>query len=267
MSDTWLPPVAPPNTSSTSPEFNGGPLVPTSDQWSVLYVIVVYAIILFGLWNIPGARVIINPLKLFAIGWHEVSHAALAILTGGTILRMSIDPTTGGHTVVQGGHPATILCGGYIGSSILGGLFILGGFDTLVAKILSFVAGVGLIAPLSLVRDKLTILLTLCFEGLLIGFWFIDHAQALRWYMLFLGMLHALYAIWDVTDEKFFRKPNDSDCTQFSYVFKSIPSHVWAVFWIAFQLAWLVGFVLIGIASFKLTPEQMFVEAQRFLPT
>ena len=39
--------------------------------------IVVYAVILFGLWNIPGARVIINPLKLFAIGWHEVCHAAL----------------------------------------------------------------------------------------------------------------------------------------------------------------------------------------------
>jgi hypothetical protein len=115
---------------------------------------------------------------------------------------MSIDPTTGGHTVVQGGHPPTILCGGYIGSSILGGLFILGGFDTLVAKILSFVAGVGLIAPLSLVRDKLyvlplpvpqyrksttgharhrTILLTLSFEGALIGFWFIDHACAIYW--------------------------------------------------------------------------------------
>lgn len=67
-------------------------------QWSVLYVvrffpltlylhtlrvlntdgqIVVYAVVLFGLWNVPGARVIINPLKLFAIGWHEVSHAAL----------------------------------------------------------------------------------------------------------------------------------------------------------------------------------------------
>ncbi|KAF8270684.1 peptidase M50B-like-domain-containing protein [Lactarius quietus] len=234
MSDPWRPPVAPTNHSSA--------LIPTSDQWSVLYVIVVYAVILFGLWNIPGARVIINPLKLFAIGWHEVCHATLAILTGGTIMRMSIDPTTGGHTVVQG-------------------LFILGGFDTLVAKILSFVAGVGLIAPLSLVRDKLTIVLTLGFEGVLIGFWFIDHAQALRWYMLFLGMLHALYAIWDVTDEKFFRKPNDSDCTQFSYVFKSIPPHVWAVFWITFQLGWLVGFILIGIASFKLTEEQMAVEA------
>ncbi len=54
-----------------------------------------------------------------------------------------------------------------------------------------------------------TILLTIVYEGLLVGFWFIDHAcagsffwiagfsvygpymcsQALRWYMLFLGMI------------------------------------------------------------------------------
>jgi Peptidase M50B-like len=71
---------------------------------------------------------------------------------------MSINPTTGGCTRVHGGHPPSILCSGYVGSSVLGGLFILGGFDTLVAKLLSFVAGVGLLAPLSLVRDKLYVL-------------------------------------------------------------------------------------------------------------
>jgi len=68
---------------------------------------------------------------------------------------MSIDPVMGGCTTVQGGHPASILCAGYVGSTLMGGLFILGGFGTLAAKLLSFVAGVGLIAPLSLVRDKL----------------------------------------------------------------------------------------------------------------
>jgi Peptidase M50B-like len=76
-------------------------------------------------------------------------------MTGGTITRMSIDPILGGFTTVQGGHPPSILCAGYVGSTVLGGLFILGGFDSLAAKILSFVAGVGLIAPLSLVRDKM----------------------------------------------------------------------------------------------------------------
>jgi Peptidase M50B-like len=70
-------------------------------------------------------------------------------------MRISIDPATGGYTTVHGGHSPSILCAGYIGSTLLGGLFLLGGFDTLVAKLLSFVAGVGLIAPLSLVRDKL----------------------------------------------------------------------------------------------------------------
>ncbi|KAF8270674.1 hypothetical protein EI94DRAFT_1698652 [Lactarius quietus] len=92
------------------------------------------AVILFGLWKIPGARVIVNLLKLFAIGWHDVCHA--------TFTPRRASPTD---------HPVRR----FIGSSILGGLFILGGFDTLVAKILSFVAGVGFIAPLSLVRDKL----------------------------------------------------------------------------------------------------------------
>lgn len=68
---------------------------------------------------------------------------------------MSIDPILGGCTRVEGGHPPTILAAGYIGSSIIGGAFILGGWDTLVAKILSFFLGIALVAPLVLVRDKL----------------------------------------------------------------------------------------------------------------
>ncbi|KAI0269627.1 peptidase M50B-like-domain-containing protein, partial [Russula aff. rugulosa BPL654] len=227
--------------------------------------IIVYAVVLFGLWTIPGARLMITPLKLFAIGWHELCHAIFAIMTGGTITRMSIDPVLGGCTIVQDGHPASILCAGYVGSTLMGGLLILGGFDTLAAKLLSFVAGVGLIAPLSLVRDKLTILLTIAYEGLLVGFWFIDHAQALRWYMLFLGMIHILYVICTGHNRrKFFRKPHDSDCTQFSYLYKGVPAHVWAMFWIVFQLGSLIGFIFLGIAAFKLTPDEMNAEAGKF---
>jgi hypothetical protein len=117
--------------------------------------IIVYAVVIFGVWNIPGARVIINPLKLFTIGWHELCHIMAAILTGGTILRVTIDPILGGATIVEGGHPPTILSAGYIGSTLLGAVFVLGGWDTLVAKILSFVIGIGMVLPLVLVRDKL----------------------------------------------------------------------------------------------------------------
>lgn len=80
-----------------------------------------------------------------------------AVLTGGSVTKMTIDPIMGGCTQVDGGHPLSILSAGYIGSTLLGAIFVLGGFDTLVAKILSFVAGVGIIAPLALVRDKLRV--------------------------------------------------------------------------------------------------------------
>lgn len=85
---------------------------------------------------------------------------------------------------------------------------MLGGFDILAAKICSFVIGLGLIMPLVLVRDKMcvaapsvlttrspvcpahyrlifimplprrcssTIILTIIYEILLVGFWFIEH--------------------------------------------------------------------------------------------
>ena len=78
-----------------------------------------------------------------------------AILTGGSVLKVCIDPDMGGATIVAGGHPPSILAAGYVGSTIFGGLFIMAGFDTLVSKIMSFVIGIGLVAPLAVVRNKL----------------------------------------------------------------------------------------------------------------
>ena len=80
---------------------------------------------------------------------------AQAILTGGTVVRVCIDPDLGGATQVEGGVPTLILMAGYIGSTMFGGVLILAGFDTLVAKIMSFIIAIGLLCPLVLVRDKL----------------------------------------------------------------------------------------------------------------
>ena len=77
-------------------------------------------------------------------------------------MRITIDPHIGGATIVEGGHPTFILSSGYIGSALLGGLFVLAGWDTLVAKVMSFVLGIGLIMPLALVRDKLLAFITSC---------------------------------------------------------------------------------------------------------
>jgi hypothetical protein len=87
-----------------------------------------------------------------------------------------------------------VLTAGYVGSALLGGAFITAGWDTLIAKVASLFLAVGLICPLVLVRDKLcvpvldlcgaglmdssTIVLSICYEALLVGFWFADHGYA-----------------------------------------------------------------------------------------
>ena len=70
-------------------------------------------------------------------------------------MHVSIDPNAGGCTKVEGGFPPLILSAGYIGSAFLGGALVLAGFDTLIAKVMSWVIGFGMIVPLALVRDKL----------------------------------------------------------------------------------------------------------------
>jgi len=270
MASISRPPVASPLptvTNVTSSGGGAGPLQPDSDQIVVLYVIVAMAVIIFGFWNVPVVRNLINPLKLFTIGWHELCHITAAILSGGRILKITIDPNVGGATIVEGGTPGFVLSAGYIGSTLLGGAFVLAGWDTLVAKILSFVLGVGLVLPLVLVRDKLTIILTIGYEALLVGFWFVNHAQALRWYCLFVGVMNILFVVWDVADDRFFHKTNDSDATQFALLYPRIGAHVWATFWITFQLASLAGFAVLGIFAFKMTPDEMDLQAASFLPT
>ncbi|KAJ7634127.1 peptidase M50B-like-domain-containing protein [Mycena polygramma] len=253
MATPTRPPIAPP-LGSLAPSTLPSPasLQPSGEQ------IIAFAVVIFGFWNVPGVRHCINPLKLFTIGWHELCHITAAILSGGRILKITIDPHVGGATIVEGGRPVIILASGYIGSTLLGALFTLAGWDTLVAKIMSFVLAIGLIMPLALVRDKLTILLTIFYEALLIGFWFVDHGCALRWYCLFIGVMNVLFVIWDVADDRFFHKTNDSDATQFAILYPSTSPHQWAGIWIVFQLGVLAAFSVLGIMVFKVSSSADF---------
>ncbi|KAK1232130.1 hypothetical protein PQX77_004731 [Marasmius sp. AFHP31] len=154
MASPTRPPLAPPSGTSSP---SASSMAPNADQIVVLYVIIAMAVVIFGFWNVPGVRHLINPFKLFTIGAHELCHITAAILSGGRILRVSIDPHMGGATIVEGGRPPVILAAGYLGSTFLGALFVLAGWNILVAKVMSFVLGVGLIIPLRLVRDKLCV--------------------------------------------------------------------------------------------------------------
>ena len=50
-------------------------------------------------------------------------------------------------------------------------------------------------------------------------------------------------------------------------MYPRIQAHVWATLWIIFEIAVIIGFVLIGIVAFKLTSDEMYAQAAQFLPT
>ena len=168
-------------------------------QKATLGVIIAYTVIIALLWNIPYIRSILYPFKMLTIAFHEFSHALLCILTGGKVESISLDPREGGVTHMRGGLSALTLPAGYLGSSLIGALLIFCGFDIVASKIASLVLAACFLVTLWWgKKDWLTIGTILAAMGLLVACWFIEHAEALRFVVLFIGVMSALYSVWDI---------------------------------------------------------------------
>ncbi|KNZ50713.1 hypothetical protein VP01_4276g2 [Puccinia sorghi] len=127
-------------------------------------------------------------------------------------------------------YPTLSLPFGYISSCLFGGLLVFCGFNTLASKlsqqlsleeinpllnflcrrIASFFLMMSLIVAFWWATGLISRITTLLSIGLLIGFWFIDHAGVLRYFILFVGVMSSWYIIYDVMDDFVFRKMNPS---------------------------------------------------------
>lgn len=72
------------------------------------------------LWYSP----LVLPLKLMVVLFHEMSHGLVAIVTGGTVVEISITEHEGGACVTEGGIPLAIVSAGYLGSMFFGGMML-----------------------------------------------------------------------------------------------------------------------------------------------
>lgn len=67
---------------------------------------------------------VLLPLRLLVVTFHELGHAATALLTGGEVVALAVGIDESGYTLTRGGSRLLILNGGYLGS-ILTGLGLL----------------------------------------------------------------------------------------------------------------------------------------------
>ncbi|KJZ79438.1 hypothetical protein HIM_00907 [Hirsutella minnesotensis 3608] len=240
---------------------------PTHTQKVTLGVIGAYVVAIAILWNVPYLKMILWPFKMLVIAFHEFGHAITAVLTGGRVKSISLDPNEGGVTHMQGGISAITLPAGYLGSSIIGALLTFCGFNIVASKVASIVLAVCFLLNLWWgKRDWLTVLTVLSAVGLLVACWFIVHAQALRFVVLFIGVMSSLYSVWDICDDLILRKVNSSDASVFAKRYGG-SSQCWGVIWSIISVLVMAVGIVAGLAAFSQSFEQQQEDSKHFIPT
>ncbi|KAJ7261373.1 peptidase M50B-like-domain-containing protein [Mycena haematopus] len=242
-------------------------LTPSATQKTTLIVAGVYIIVIAILWHVPYLNKIIYPFKLLTVGFHEMSHAIMGVLTCATIHSIELDPDEGGATSMSGGIPWLTLPAGYLGSGFIGAALIACGFDTNASKVAVIVLGVFFVVTLWWARRNwLTWVLILGMAGLIILFWFVAESEALRYLVLFIGVMSCMYVLWDVIDDTIARKVNSSDASAFAKICGCFPSQVWGVIWLLVAFIFFACGVLVGLAAFKESTAQQKADTSHFLP-
>jgi hypothetical protein len=242
-------------------------LTPNATQRTTLIVAGCYIIIIGILWHVPYLNFIIYPFKLLTVGFHEMSHAFVGVLTCARIHSIELDPDEGGATTMSGGIPWLTLPAGYLGSGLIGAALIACGFDTNASKGASLVLAVFFLFTLWWARrNVLTWVLLLGMSGLIVLFWLLNGGEVLRYLVLFIGVMSCLYVLWDVIDDTIARKVNASDASAFAKICGCFPSQVWGVIWLFIAFVFFISGVLVGIVAFKESAAQQKEDAKHFLP-
>ena len=212
---------------------------PTKRKLTFLIGFAAYFSTIWYLWDTPA----VYPLKVFVVLLHEISHAMIAVATGGTIERIVLDPSQGGACYCPGGNAFLTLSAGYLGSLAWGALLISAG----QMKRINSRLGTGAVG-------LLVVGLTLAYVRSTFGFWFglafgsVLFLGALRLsaavnqgILLTLGLTSCLYAILDIKSDVLDRPELRSDAAMLGEL-TGIHTVVWGGLWITVAVlasAWL----------------------------
>ncbi|KAF9023010.1 hypothetical protein BDZ89DRAFT_1136958 [Hymenopellis radicata] len=157
---------------------------------------------------------------------------------------------------------------GYLGSSLIDACLITCGFNTNASKVATIVLAVFFLLTLWWARRNwLTWLLIAGMSGLILLFWFVADGVALRYLVLFIGVMSCMYVLWDVIDDTIARKVNSSDASAFAKICGCFPSQVWGVIWLIVAFIFFAAGIIVGLVAFKQTAEEQKADSQDFLPT
>ena len=200
-------------------------------DWKTIALLVGIFVVVALLWD----TVVVWPLRVLVVFFHEASHGLAAIATGGSIDSLRIMPDESGLATTRGGSAFVVYSAGYLGSLVFGAIVLLVAARTRLDRIAAAALG------------ALLALLTILFVpfGNPFGFAFGLVAAALllaiaKWLpeavsdvaLKVIGVTSCGYAVLDIYSDVIARPELKSDAAMLGDA-TGVPTMVWGVLWIA----------------------------------
>ena len=188
----------------------------------------------------PWAEILLYPFKLFTTWVHECSHALAAVLVGGHVRAITIQPDTSGLTqsVVPAGRLAQglVTSAGYLGAAAVGCLLMAATRVTRWAHAILLGIGACLLLTLVLwIRNPFGAVVVLAWGAALIALARKGLARSVRFVLGLLAVQVALNAVYDIR-VLFQVEGGRSDAVTMARLFL-LPAWMWATVWMLISLA------------------------------
>ena len=177
------------------------------------------------------------PIKILTVLFHELSHGLAAILTGGSIHHIEINANEGGLCVTQGGSRFIIYSAGYLGSLLWGsGLFLIATKTRYDREVVTVLGGLLILVTALYIRSFTGILFGLGFGAAMIAFANYYGEIACDQLLRYLGLTSSFYVLLDIKSDLIDRSIAESDASRLGEMFH-LPGFVIGLIWLVMALA------------------------------
>lgn len=173
-----------------------------------LAFLILVLVAIFLLWE----NIVLYPLKLLVVFFHEASHALATLLTGGEVAEMMVNHRQGGHVLSRGGSRFVVLSAGYLGSLVWGMACYLIAVKTRKDKAALFTLGLVIIViTVFFVRNLFGFGFSILIGGLLMFLGFKASERVNDAVLQILGLTNMMYVPLDIYSDTIQRSHLRSD--------------------------------------------------------
>lgn len=205
------------------------------NHWQLIALIV----LIFLLWPTQ----IIQPLRILIVFLHEMSHAVVTLLTGGSVLEFSVSANESGHVTSLGGNRFLTLSAGYLGSLLIGAMMFALALRSTWDQWILGALGIGIAAITVLyIRSPFALLFGLGTAAILIAIAYTLRPAASDFCLRIIGATSMIYVPYDIFSDTIRGAAQRSDARMLAEEFGGA-TLLWGALWLLISIAFIAATV------------------------